>query len=190
MLRIIALALTCAFIAFGQSPVGTEVIVSSGPERTQWTSLFFRDGSNNLEYICIARSQQDTYTWTVAGSTLTSIVDATNTATVTTASEHGLAVGNLVTIAGASDADLNGTYYIQTVPSTTTFTITTASVTDATYTTGLSMTTRAPRNTAAIWTIQKLSYTTTYIDRVQNSAPNQICANRAVTTGTTKITYQ
>lgn len=190
MLRIIALALTCAFIAFGQSPVGQEVIVSSGPERTQWTSLFFRDGSNNLAYACVARSQQDTHSWTIAASTLTSIVDSGTTATVTTSTAHGLAVNNKVTISGATDADLNGDYFVQSVPTTTTFTVTSANVTDATYNTGLTVSTRAPRSSAAIWTIQKLSYTTTYLDSVQNSAPNQICDNREVTTGATKITYQ
>ncbi len=190
MLRFIAVALTCAFIAYGQVPTGQTVIVSSGPERTQFTQLLFRDGSDNTEYICVAERAQRSYTWSIAGSTLTSIVDSSNTSTVTTASAHGLAVGNLVTVAGATDADLNGTYYIQTVGSTTTFTITTANVTDATYNTGLTLETTAPRDTASIWTITKLSYTTTFLDRVQVSDPNQICANRAVTTGATKITYK
>ena len=188
MLKAIALALTCAFMTFAQ--VGADVIVSDGPQRTFHTQLYFRDGSNNTEYACIALRNQPTFTWTVAGSTLTSIVDSSNTATVTTPSAHGLAVGNAVTIAGASDADLNKTFYVQTVGSTTTFTITTDSVTDATYTTGLSLSTRAPRTTAAIWTIQKYSYTTTYIDRGQSSPPGSICDNRAVTTGDTKVTYQ
>ena len=188
MLKAIALALTCAFFAYGQ--VGDDVLVSDGPQRAPHTQLYFRDGLNNVEYSCVARRAQANYSWTTAGSTLTSIVDSANTSTVTTSTAHGLAVGNEITIAGASDADLNGTYYIQTVGSATTFTITTASVTDATYNSGLTLSTVAPRETAPIWTITKYSYTTTYIDRVQVSKSGSICANRAVTTGATKITYE
>lgn len=188
MLKAIALALTCAFFAYGQ--VGADVIVSDGPQRTPHTVRVFRDGSNNVEYVCTAQRNQAAFSWTTAASTLTSIVDSSNTSTVTTSTAHGLRPGNKVTITGASDADLNGTYYIQTVGSTTTFTITTASVTDATYSSGLTLSTRAPRGTAAIWTIQKFIYTTTYVDDVQWSDPGSICDNRAVTTGATKVTYQ
>ena len=47
-------------------------------------------------------------------------------ATLTTATAHGLATGNRVTISGATANDYNGTYYI-TVTGTTTFTYTMAS---------------------------------------------------------------
>lgn len=190
MLRIIALALICAFVSFAQRPVGSPVTISSGPESSPFTSLYYRDGSGNIEYVCVAERKQSTFSWSTASTSLTSIVDSSNTSTVTTAADHGLSVGNPVTISGASDADLNGTYYVQTVPTSTTFTITTASVTDASYTSGITMTTTAPRTSVGIWTITKLSYTGSSIDRVQLSAGNQICDNRAVTTGATKITYQ
>jgi len=48
------------------------------------------------------------------------------TATLTTATAHGLATGNRVTISGATPTQFNGTYYI-TVTGTTTFTYTMAS---------------------------------------------------------------
>jgi hypothetical protein len=47
------------------------------------------------------------------------------TATVTTATAHGLATGNRVSISGATESNYNGTYYI-TVTGTTTFTYTMA----------------------------------------------------------------
>ena len=48
------------------------------------------------------------------------------TATVTTATAHGLATGNRVSISGATESNYNGTYYV-TVTGTTTFTYTMAS---------------------------------------------------------------
>ena len=66
---------------------------------------------------------------------VTSIVDLSDAATVTTPVPHGLIVGDIVCISGATaDTDLNGNYAVATVPTTTTFTIVTANVTDATYT--------------------------------------------------------
>lgn len=44
-----------------------------------------------------------------------------NVATLTTASAHGLVVGDVVTVAGV-DSTFNGTYVVATVPTTTTFT--------------------------------------------------------------------
>ncbi|NBW21901.1 MAG: hypothetical protein EBR82_79500 [Caulobacteraceae bacterium] len=48
------------------------------------------------------------------------------TATITTASAHGLAAGDLVTVASMSVSGYNGTFLVATVPSTTTFTYTTS----------------------------------------------------------------
>lgn len=69
-------------------------------------------------------------------STLTSITVAANVATVTTAAAHGLThTGQQATVVGATvDTDLNGTYSIATIPTSTTFTFATAAVADATYT--------------------------------------------------------
>jgi hypothetical protein len=72
--------------------------------------------------------------WNIAGGTLVSIVDANNTATVTTSTPHGLAAGTRVSVSGAiSDFDLNRTYRVQTTPSATAFTITTVNVADGVY---------------------------------------------------------
>lgn len=62
------------------------------------------------------------------------IVDASNTATVTTTNPHGFSTGQSIVISGVTapdDTDLNGTYTITVVDSTT-FTFTSASVTDGT----------------------------------------------------------
>ncbi len=167
--------------------------------------FFDYDGSGNLIYTCQTKasgpwnnnSVPSTFSWTRAANTLTSIVDSTNTATVTTSTAHGLQVANAITISGATvDTDLNGTYYIQTVGSTTTFTITTANVTDATYTEStLAVSSTAPRLTVAIWSIFKFTYNgSNQLTNFQMSngvpAMNQICANRAVTTGATMIVYK
>lgn len=73
--------------------------------------------------------------WTVAATTLTSIVVSTNVATATTGAAHGLVPGSQVTISGATvDTSLNATYTVLTTPAPTTLTFTTSSVSDATYT--------------------------------------------------------
>jgi len=55
------------------------------------------------------------------------------TATLTTASAHGLVTGNRVTVSGATPSQFNGTYVITvTGPSTFTYTMATAPATDAT----------------------------------------------------------
>lgn len=67
--------------------------------------------------------------------TVTSIVDAANVSTVTTPTPHGLVVGDIVKVTGATvDTDLNANQSVISVPTPTTFTIASASVTDATYT--------------------------------------------------------
>lgn len=65
---------------------------------------------------------------------VTSITDATATATVVTPSPHGLITGDIVKVSGATvDTDVNGNYSV-TVTNSTTFTFTSANVTDAAYT--------------------------------------------------------
>lgn len=64
------------------------------------------------------------------------VVDASNTATVTTVGRHGFSTGQSVTVSGVAapdDTDLNGTHTV-TVVDETTFTFTSASVTDGTTT--------------------------------------------------------
>lgn len=67
------------------------------------------------------------------GQTISTITHVSTTATVTTASAHGLVTGNQITVTGASPAEYNGTFKI-TVTGATTFTYVMASApaTDAT----------------------------------------------------------
>lgn len=63
---------------------------------------------------------------TTTAQTISTITYVGTTATLTTASAHGLITGNRVTISGASPSEYNGTYVI-TVTGATTFTYTMAS---------------------------------------------------------------
>ena len=146
--------------------------------------LNFYDGSNNLAYTCWTTSnRQSVNTYSLAAKTLTSIADSSNTSTVT-APSHGLASGAKVTITGSTeDTDLNGTYTI-TVTTADAFTITTANVTDATYTTAtLVVTNTGPKDTSSIWAIQGHTYSGT--NRIRSGwasgspAQTKICASRA-----------
>lgn len=149
------------------------------------TTLMFYSGAN-LAYTCEAPSVQPAYYWSRNNSTLTSIADSSNTSTLTFSAAHGLAKNNKVTISGATIATaLNGDYIIQTVGSSTTATVTTSGVADATYTeSSLRVSTTAPRTTAAIWKVTAFT-TTTYLDAVQTEEPirpfGQICDNRSTT---------
>ncbi len=74
-------------------------------------------------------------TWAISDTSLTSIGCASNVCTVTTLSPHGLRGGDLVNVLGATvDTDLNKANYAITYLTTTTFSIATTSVADATYT--------------------------------------------------------
>lgn len=59
--------------------------------------------------------------------TLTDIDRTSSTVTATSSTAHGLQVGEYVTVSGASNGALNGTFAVVTVPTSTTFTYTTAS---------------------------------------------------------------
>lgn len=178
-------AILISALALGQE--GTPVNTSISAPLTAYSNLYYYSGTD-LVYACRTKSIQPIATFARSDSTLTDITDAANTSTVTTASAHGLAVNDKVIVSGATIATaLNGTYLIQTVGSTTTFTITTSGVADAAYTEStLKFTTTAPRNTAAIWSMQKYTYVASALTASQwangTSAPNQICANRATTT--------
>ena len=58
------------------------------------------------------------------GLSVTSLTNASQVATATTATPHNYSVNDTVTIAGATGSALNGTFVITSVPSTTTFTYT------------------------------------------------------------------
>jgi hypothetical protein len=66
---------------------------------------------------------------------VTSITDVTNTSTIVTPGHHGLIVGDIVKITGATVAvALNGFYAVATAADEHTFTVTTSGVADAAYT--------------------------------------------------------
>ena len=72
--------------------------------------------------------------WTNASSTQISVVVSSNTATATFSSAHGLTNGINFWITGATgDTDLNATWVIASVPTTTTITFTTTNVSNGTY---------------------------------------------------------
>lgn len=141
---------------------GAPVNQTAGPPPSAWTTLNFYDGSNNLVYICTASARQSITTWARSSQTalaMTSIAVSSNTATATIPSGHGLAIGNYITVSGATvDTDLNGTYKLTSV-TTTTLVFTTASVANATYTEStLRFSTNAPRSSQGIWDIQYFQY--------------------------------
>lgn len=145
---------------------------------------YFYSGSN-LQYICEALQKQAITSVSIGASTLTNITVATNVATATTVSAHQLYKGARVTVSGATvDTDLNGTYTILTVPSSTTYTFTTAAVADATYTdSGLTVSTNWPLLSLAKWSIKVFTYTGTLVDGIYDAnsttSPSLACSNRA-----------
>ncbi len=179
------LVLLAAVAMYGQD--GTPVNDSQGPPYVSYTTILKYSGAD-LVATCQARSQQPTATFIISGATpyaLTSIAVATNVGTVTTVSAHGLGVNDKIVVAGATvDTDLNGTYKIATVGSTTTFTVATVAVADATYTeAGLKFTTNAPRTTQPIWAITKFALAAAVLQSVKwvngSAGMNQICDNSA-----------
>jgi hypothetical protein len=154
-LVLLAMALPCAIFGQNSDPA---VSISGGPPAKGWTVLYAYTtitSADYVEYICSARSDQPNLS-----ASVTQIVDSANTATVTTSAAHGLAVNNRVAIAGVTgDTDLNATYTILTVPSSTTFTVTSANVTDTTYNnTGITASSNAPRSNQPIWAIKRFTY--------------------------------
>lgn len=144
-MRKLLLCLLAVCPAFCQD--GSEVNLSQSPPRLGITRVLSYDTNGYLRYTCITPSLR------YSASTLTgaTIVANGSSATITLAS-HGLRVGNPITITGSSVMGLSGTYAIATVPSTSTFTITTtASGTDS----GGVVTTVAPRSSQGIWSIQR-----------------------------------
>lgn len=138
---------------------------TEGPPPRGWCQLFDYDGTD-LIYQGWAQSVNELTEWSIDNGGLTSIADSGTTATVTTAANHGLQTGNQIKVSGASDADLDGTYVI-TVTGATTFTFTSANVTDATYNTSrLRITTQAPRTNRPVWAIKRIFYTSNITTRI------------------------
>lgn len=196
MIKSLLLALAVFTVgAYGQAQNfdGTPARLSDSPNDRNYVIKYSYDVSGRIEYIGRAARKQPEFSWTVSSGRLVSIVVSSNTATITTSSMHGLTIGNKVTISGVTgDTDINKTYYVQTTPTDTTFTVTTASVSNGTYNnSAAAVRTTAARVSAACWFIEKFLYdgSGNLTDR-QTSDFDQIFANRAVTTGDTKVTYE
>jgi hypothetical protein len=145
-----------AAVAFAQSPVYQ--VDSPTPMRV----LGFPTDGTSLRYLCYTPQRNDLTTSVkrAATATLTNIAVSSNTATVTTVAAHGLYVGARVTVSGATvDSDLNGSYTVLTIPTSTTYTFTTAAVSDATYVEAtLIISTSETLTTAESWKIQVITY--------------------------------
>ena len=61
-----------------------------------------------------------------ASRTITTVARTTNVVTITTSAAHGYSAGDSVTVAAVTNTDVNGTFIISAVPTTTTFTYTDA----------------------------------------------------------------
>lgn len=178
------IALVLCFVAslMAQVPSVNQV---SGPPPAPFVSLDFYDGTGNLQYVCKANQfLQTPNTVQKSDSSLTSIAVATNVGTVTTLAAHGAWVGMRVTVSGSATTALNGTYVVKTVPSSTTYTITTSGVGDATYTdAGLVIATSNPLTTQSVWAIQVLTYSGSSLSGTywaNSSVGLQLaCSNRA-----------
>lgn len=184
------------FTATAQTPQydGSAVRISSGPNDKQYTKRLDYDGSGRIIYRGFAARNQPEYSWTVTSGRLVSIVVSGSTATVNTSAAHGMpSSGASVTISGVTaDTDLNGTYFLQSTPTTTSFTVTVSSVTAGTYNNSTAaVTTTAPRSNDDVWLIERFLYDGAgNLTDIQTSMFSQIWDNRAVTTGTTRTTYQ
>lgn len=192
-MKLLMLVLLTAYSLLAQN---LRVEIAQPSESTQ----IYRDGSGNKEYICTANSNNKETFWTRGGATnaLTSIVVAANVGTITFGSAHGLRVGNRIYVQLATvDTDLIGTYKVVTVPSTTTVTIATGGVSDGTYTEPpLRVFFKGPRLTDTVWAVQRLFYTGTELDAVQNAVDDTangvvagsksfVCTSSAVLAGLT-----
>lgn len=124
------------------TPVATEVVSGLLSDRFQYVN--FATAGSKFLVACNGADPVQVYNgtyWfsiatTTTGQTISTITRGGTgnlTATVTTASAHGLITGNQVTVSGASPTQYNGTYRITVVNSTTfTYTMASAPATDAT----------------------------------------------------------
>ena len=176
------LLLLSSALLFGQGQPTNQV---QGPTTNNF--VMYYDLGSTPQYICYAQSLQPPASFFKSSSTLTSIAVATNVATINFSSTSYLWVGAVVTISGATVAPaLNGTYSVTAV-SGSTATITTAGVSDGTYTEStLVVTTSAPLLNKTIWAILVTQYASTnpltqYWAGTPSVTPqmNLACSNRS-----------
>lgn len=139
------------------------VSLSTGPPPAPFVNLFDYDGSGNLIYRGIAPAFLQANASCVGGgstciqrsdSTLTSVVVATNVATVTCSSACGAWVGMRMIISGCTTAAVNGTFTVLSAPTATTYTLA-ITVADGTYNNAaMAINTNYPLTTQSVWEIQ------------------------------------
>lgn len=169
-MRVTLAFLILSAACFGQ--YAPEFVQSDSNPNLPITTLYYRDGSNNVQYVCKALSNQPSYSWTWAGlggtGTISTIAVSTNVATITFSAVHGLSTGNNIILGSATTSSLAGSYKV-TVTSTTALTIATSGVSDGNITAitdpNLNINTTSARTSASVWSIYQLFYTTSYVDR-------------------------
>ena len=100
---------------------GPQTVYTANDSSTGVNSILIElDASNTgTSGITITAFIQDT---SATLGTISSVDSASDVATVTTATAHGLKVGQYVNVTGSSTNYVNGVYKVASVPSTTTFT--------------------------------------------------------------------
>jgi hypothetical protein len=93
-------------VVAGKTAAGATVVFAGGA-----TKLFKLD-TNDLSLDSVVK----------ASKTITNVVRASNTVTITTSAAHGFSIGDSVTVAATSTTGVNGTFVVDTIPTTTTFT--------------------------------------------------------------------
>ena len=100
---------------------GPQMIYTANDGSTDVNSILIEVDASNTGNSAITFTSFIQDTSSTLGS-ITSVVSASDVATVTSGAAHGLKVGQYVHVTGSTTAYVNGVYKVATVPSTTTFT--------------------------------------------------------------------
>ena len=100
---------------------GPQMIYTANDGSTDVNSILIEVDASNTGNSAITFTSFIQDTSSTLGS-ITSIVSASDVATVTSGAAHGLKVGQYVHVTGSTTAYVNGVYKVASVPSTTTFT--------------------------------------------------------------------
>tara|TARA_A100001015_G_C15029114_1_gene732127 strand:+ start:1852 stop:2460 length:609 start_codon:yes stop_codon:yes gene_type:complete len=100
---------------------GPQMIYTANDGSTDVNSILIEVDASNTGSSAITLTSFIQDTSSTLGS-ITSVVSASDVATVTSGAAHGLKVGQYVHVTGSTTAYVNGVYKVASVPSTTTFT--------------------------------------------------------------------
>lgn len=179
-----ATALLLLSVASLRAQTGSPVNQTQGPAPNSNVALYYYNGSNQIQYICMANAQTAQTVYTIGATpALTSVAVTSNVATITFGATAQLWVGQRVTLAGFATTAVNVTTTVSAVSgSTATAAITVA---DGTYnTSGATLTTSGPVLNATSWVIQVFTYfggylATSYYAGGGIAPPLLACSNRA-----------